>query len=113
MSRIGKLPIEIPKGVKVTYNEPSIMVEGPKGTLSRNVMKCVALELSDTTVVVKRVDDGINARSAHGLTSTLINNMVTGVTKGFETALEIRSEEHTSELQSRGHLVCRLLLEKK
>jgi large subunit ribosomal protein L6 len=99
MSRIGKLPIEIPKGVKVTYNEPSIKVEGPKGTLSRNVMDCVALELSDTTVLVKRADDGINARSAHGLTRTLINNMVTGVTKGFETALEISGVGYRAEMK--------------
>src|SRR6266702_5792551 len=99
MSRIGKLPIEIPKGVKVTYNEPNIKVEGPKGTLSRNVMDCVVLELSDTAVVVKRADDGINARSAHGLTRTLINNMVTGVTKGFETALEISGVGYRAEMK--------------
>ncbi len=99
MSRIGKLPIEIPKGVKITYNEPCIKVEGPKGTLSRDVMEGVALELSETSVVVKRVDDGIKSRSAHGLTRTLINNMVTGVTKGFETALEISGVGYRAEVK--------------
>ena len=97
MSRIGKLPIEIPKGVKITYKEQSITVEGPKGTLSRDVMAGVNLELSDTHVVVKRDDDSIRSRSAHGLTRTLINNMVTGVTKGFETILEISGVGYRAE----------------
>lgn len=99
MSRIGKLPIEIPKGVKITYNEPSLKVEGPKGTLSRNVMDGVVLELSETNVVVNRADDGIRSRSAHGLTRTLISNMVTGVTKGFETALEITGVGYRAEVK--------------
>ncbi len=99
MSRIGKLPIEIPKGVKITYSEPCIKVEGPKGSLSRDVMEGVALELSETSVVVKRADDGIKSRSAHGLTRTLINNMVTGVTKGFEAALEINGVGYRAEMK--------------
>ncbi len=99
MSRIGKLPIEIPKGVKITYSEPCLKVEGPKGSLSRDIMEGVALELSDTSVVVKRADDGIKSRSAHGLTRTLINNMVTGVTKGFETALEINGVGYRAEVK--------------
>lgn len=99
MSRIGKLPIEIPKGVKVTYSESCIKVEGPKGNLSRNVMEGVALELSDTSILVKRADDGIRSRSAHGLTRTLLNNMVIGVTKGFETALEISGVGYRAEVK--------------
>lgn len=99
MSRIGKLPIEIPKGVKITYNEPGIQVEGPKGTLSRDVMSGVSLELSATTLLVKRDDDSIRSRSAHGLTRTLINNMVTGVTKGFETGLEISGVGYRAEVK--------------
>ncbi|HEY6874010.1 MAG TPA: 50S ribosomal protein L6 [Geobacteraceae bacterium] len=99
MSRIGKLPIEIPKGVKITYNEPCLKVDGPKGTLSRNVMEGVALDLSETSIVVTRADDGIKSRSAHGLTRTLINNMVTGVTKGFETALEISGVGYRAEVK--------------
>lgn len=97
MSRIGKLPIEIPKGVKISYTDSVIKVEGPKGNLSRKVMEGVSIELSDTSVVVQRADDGLKARSAHGLTRTLISNMVTGVTKGFETALEINGVGYRAE----------------
>ena len=99
MSRIGKLPIEIPKGVKITYSEPCIRVEGPKGVLSRDVMSEVTLNLSETLLTVQRADDSIKARSAHGLTRTLINNMVTGVTKGFETALEISGVGYRAEIK--------------
>jgi large subunit ribosomal protein L6 len=99
MSRIGKLPIEILKGVKITYNDPCIQVEGPKGTLSRDVMSGVTLELSATTLLVKRDDDSIKSRSAHGLTRTLINNMVVGVTKGFETGLEISGVGYRAEVK--------------
>ena len=99
MSRIGKLPVEIPKGVKVTYKDRFIQVEGPKGTLSRTIMEGVSLELSETRLVVARADDSIGARSAHGLTRTLVNNMVTGVTKGFETGLEISGVGYRAEVK--------------
>lgn len=97
MSRIGKLPIQIPKGVKVTYSDSLIRVEGPKGVLSRKVMDGVTLELSEVSVAVCRVDESITSRSAHGLTRTLIDNMVVGVTKGFETALEINGVGYRAE----------------
>lgn len=97
MSRIGKLSIEIPKGVKILYKDSLIKVEGPKGSLSRVVMEGVSLQLSDTSIAVARVDDSLKARSAHGLTRTLINNMVTGVTKGFERALEINGVGYRAE----------------
>jgi large subunit ribosomal protein L6 len=99
MSRIGKLPIEIPKGVKVVYSDSCLSVEGPKGRLSRTIMDGVSLELSETAIVVKRDDDGIKSRSAHGLTRTLVNNMVTGVTKGFETGLEISGVGYRAEVK--------------
>ena len=99
MSRIGKLPIEIPKGVKISYTEPTIKVEGPKGALSRDIMAGVSLELSDTRLVVVRDDESIRSRSAHGLTRTLINNMVTGVTKGFERTLEISGVGYRAEVK--------------
>lgn len=97
MSRIGKLPVEIPQGVKITYNDSVVRVEGPKGALSRSIMDGVSIEVSEKTLVVNRLDDGIKARSAHGLTRTLINNMVTGVTKGFESALEISGVGYRAE----------------
>ncbi|KAF0218101.1 MAG: large subunit ribosomal protein [Geobacteraceae bacterium] len=97
MSRIGKRPIEIPKGVKISYTDSFFKVEGPKGSLSRKVMEGVSLKLSDTSVVVERADDGLKARSAHGLTRTLLSNMLIGVTKGFETALEINGVGYRAE----------------
>jgi large subunit ribosomal protein L6 len=99
MSRIGKLPIAIPKGVKITYSEPSISVEGPKGTLTRDVMLGVTLNLSDEFLAVQRNDDSIKCRSAHGLTRTLLNNMVVGVTKGFERPLEINGVGYRAEIK--------------
>lgn len=97
MSRIGKRPIEIPGGVKVTFTAPLLKVEGPKGALSREIMSDIALEIDEKYVNVNRVDDGIKSRSAHGLTRTLINNMVVGVTKGFERVLEISGVGYRAE----------------
>ena len=97
MSRIGKRPIEIPGGVKVSFAAPVLKVEGPKGSLSREIMGNVALEIDEKSVTVSRADDGIGARSAHGLTRTLINNMVVGVTKGFERILEISGVGYRAE----------------
>jgi large subunit ribosomal protein L6 len=97
MSRIGKLPIAIPQGVKITMEDSVIKAQGPKGTLSRRIMEGVSVEIDDKNVVVKRDDDSINSRSAHGLTRTLINNMVVGVTNGFETLLEITGVGYRAE----------------
>ena len=97
MSRIGKLPIDLPTGVKLTVSGSEVVVQGPKGTLSRSILDCVTLEQSEKAIVVKRADDSITSRSAHGLTRTLINNMVTGVTKGFEIALEISGVGYRAE----------------
>jgi large subunit ribosomal protein L6 len=97
MSRIGKLSIEIPSGVKVSFKDSVISVEGPKGRLNRTIMECVALDLSDKNIVVNRIDETKNSRSAHGLTRTLINNMVIGVTKGFEKGLEITGVGYRAE----------------
>jgi large subunit ribosomal protein L6 len=99
MSRIGKLPIAIPAGVKVIYNFPEIQVEGPKGKLSRSVTDAVSVEVADSQIVVSRADDSNKSRAAHGLTRTLINNMVTGVSKGFETALEINGVGYRAEVK--------------
>jgi large subunit ribosomal protein L6 len=97
MSRIGKLLIEIPQGVKISLNDSIVSVTGPKGTLARKIMAGVSIEMTDKALSVKRDDDGIKCRSAHGLTRTLINNMVIGVTKGFETALEINGVGYRAE----------------
>ncbi|AIF50138.1 50S ribosomal protein L6 [Pelosinus sp. UFO1] len=90
MSRIGRMPIAIPAGVTVTIGEGNLVsVKGPKGELTRAIHKDMILELEDNTLVVKRPSDEKQHRSLHGLTRTLLSNMVTGVTQGFTKTLEI------------------------
>jgi large subunit ribosomal protein L6 len=89
MSRIGKLPIEVPSGVDVAIDENLVTVKGPKGTLSHAVAAPITVEKSDGVVEVRRPDDERISRALHGLTRTLINNMVVGVTDGYEKRLEI------------------------
>ena len=89
MSRIGKLPITIPSGVDVAIDENLVTVKGPKGTLSHAVAAPIIVEKTDDVLEVKRPDDERISRALHGLTRTLINNMVVGVTDGYEKRLEI------------------------
>jgi large subunit ribosomal protein L6 len=99
MSRIGKQPIEIPAGVKVSIDNLNVSVTGPKGTLSRSMLDTIALDLGDKFLTVTRVNESINARAAHGLSRTLISNMIIGVTKGFERALEINGVGYRAEVK--------------
>jgi large subunit ribosomal protein L6 len=91
MSRIGNKPIPVPDGVKITINDRKIDVEGPKGKLSftHHELIEVALEDDGKTVMVRRPNDEREARSLHGLTRSLVANMVEGVTKGYEKKLEL------------------------
>lgn len=89
MSRIGKLPIAIPQGVEVEVNGNVVDVKGPKGELHKELHPEMKIELNDGKIVVTRPSDGKIHRSLHGLTRSLIANMVEGVTKGFERNLEI------------------------
>ena len=89
MSRIGKLPIVIPAGVDVTIDGSTVTVKGPKGTLTRTVHSNMIVEKDGATITVKRPDDNKINRSLHGLTRTLIANMVYGVNEGFKKELEI------------------------
>ena len=90
MSRIGKLPIPVPSGVDVSVDERLVTVKGPKGTLTHTVVEPITVDRSENgTLEVKRPDDERESRSRHGLTRTLIANMVTGVTEGYEKKLEI------------------------
>lgn len=90
MSRIGNAPIEIPDGVTVTADaENNIVVKGPKGELSRTCHKDMKIVIKDNVITVQRPSDDKNHRALHGLTRSLINNMVIGVTKGFSKNLEI------------------------
>ena len=89
MSRIGKLPIVIPAGVDVSIDGSTVTVKGPKGQLSRTVHSNMVVEKDGATIIVKRPDDTKINRSLHGLTRTLIANMVYGVNEGFKKELEI------------------------
>ena len=91
MSRIGRLPITVPSGVEVTLAGQAVTVKGPKGTLSHTVSEPIRVERTEEgTLVVTRPDDERTSRSLHGLTRTLVNNMVVGVTEGYSKAMEIR-----------------------
>ncbi len=91
MSRIGRLPIAVPAGVTVTIaDDNTVTVKGPKGELSQKVNKDIKVEVVGSEVIVSRPSDSKPHRSMHGLYRSLINNMVTGVTKGFEKSLEIQ-----------------------
>jgi len=89
MSRIGKAPITVPGGVDVAIDGPSVTVKGPKGTLSRDVPAIITVRQEETQLLVERPNDERQSRSLHGLTRTLVSNMVVGVTDGFSKELEI------------------------
>jgi len=89
MSRIGRQPVVVPTGVKVNVAAGQISVEGPKGKLSRAVPPLVTVEVKEGEVLVTRPNDEGKTRSLHGLTRSLINNMVLGVTKGYSRGLHI------------------------
>ncbi len=89
MSRIGKQPIELTSDVKIKFNKPSLLVEGPKGKLSHQIPEEIKLDISDKEILVTRDNDERKSRSLHGLTRTLVANMIEGVTKGFKKELEV------------------------
>jgi large subunit ribosomal protein L6 len=90
MSRIGKLPVTVPSGVDVTIDGRTVTVKGPKGTLSHTVIEPITVERGDDgAIVVKRPDDERQSKAYHGLSRTLVNNLVVGVTSGYEKKLEI------------------------
>jgi large subunit ribosomal protein L6 len=89
MSRIGKMPITVPSGVEVTIDGATVRVKGPKGQLEQTIVGDVSIERDGDTLTVARADDTRSNRSLHGLQRTLIANMVTGVSAGFEKELEI------------------------
>ncbi|MEE1620548.1 50S ribosomal protein L6 [Zafaria sp. Z1313] len=89
MSRIGRLPITVPAGVEVKIDGALVSVKGSKGELSHTVASPIAVELEDNTVTVSRPNDERESRSLHGLTRTLIANMIQGVTEGYSKRLEI------------------------
>ncbi len=89
MSRIGKLPITVPGGVNVSVADGDVHVKGPKGELRQRTLPHVEVRVEDGRVSVQRKGDGREQRAAHGLTRTLVNNMIEGVSKGFRKTLEL------------------------
>ncbi|MEA2064085.1 MAG: 50S ribosomal protein L6 [Gemmatimonadota bacterium] len=101
MSRIGKLPVPLPKGVKVALEGDRIVVEGPKGKNVERVHPNMKIEIGQEQIVVHRPDDTKQNRSLHGLTRSLINNAVIGVTKGFTRQLEIEGVGYRARLEGK------------
>jgi len=89
MSRVGRAPITVPSGVEIEIDGNRVTVKGPKGTLERTVPEPITLRQEDGRLVVERPDDERQNRSLHGLTRSLVNNMVVGVTEGFRKDLDI------------------------
>jgi large subunit ribosomal protein L6 len=102
MSRIGKRPVEFPKGVDVTVQEQTVRVKGPKGDLTLNVHPALKVKVEGTEVQVARPSDAAEHKALHGLTRTLIANMVSGVTEGYQRALEIHGVGYKAERSGKG-----------
>ncbi len=99
MSRIGKLPIEIPSGVEVKFNDDrTVIVKGPLGELQQKVSPEIEVEIKDNQVTFNRLGETKNHKSLHGLYRSLVNNMVIGVSKGFEVKLELVGVGYRAEL---------------
>jgi len=99
MSRIGKQPIELPSGVNVAISPGRVQVNGPLGELSQNVPARMQIDQEDGTLVVKRPTERGDDRALHGLTRSLVANMVEGVTKGFEKRLELQGVGYRAALR--------------
>lgn len=99
MSRIGNKPITIPEGVEVTLNDKNITVKGPKGTLNKEIHKNVNVTIEGNVITVSRLDNEPANRSLHGLTRTLINNMIIGVKEEFKRELEINGVGYRAQKQ--------------
>ena len=105
MSRIGRSPITVPKGVDVTLSDHKIVVKGPKGSLQRELHPRVAVSYANNTISVSRSSDEKEDRALHGLTRALINNMVRGVTEGFKKELEVVGVGFRADARGKGVLL--------
>jgi len=102
VSRIGRMPVPIPEGVTVTVDGGRVTVKGPRGELSRQVHPNMEVRVEDGAIVVSRPDDQRQNRALHGLTRALLNNMVEGVTRGFQKRLVIQGVGYRAEQQGKG-----------
>ncbi|MDD3250862.1 MAG: 50S ribosomal protein L6 [Smithella sp.] len=98
MSRVGKKPIAFPSSVKISQSGNVVKVEGPKGTLSSTLPEGIAMAVKENQLIIERKSDDRLARSYHGLARSLVNNMVAGVSAGFEKALEISGVGYRAEI---------------
>jgi len=101
MSRIGKLPVIIPDGVQITLQDSVITVKGPKGELTRELHNEMEIQVEGNTITINRPSDSNKHKALHGLTRTLVNNMVEGVTKGFQKNLELVGVGYRAQLQGK------------
>ncbi len=101
MSRIGRMPIPIPRGVTVDIHKSSVRVKGPKGEISRDFDTDMQINLEDNQIVIQRPTDHRRHRALHGLTRALLNNMVIGVSQGFTRQLQIEGVGYRAELQGK------------
>ncbi|QSX07476.1 50S ribosomal protein L6 [Alkalibacter rhizosphaerae] len=101
MSRIGKMPVAIPAGVTITIDGSNVTVKGPKGELKRTIHGDMKVEQMDDTLVITRPSDKKEHRALHGLTRSLINNMVVGVSAGYEKRLEINGVGYRAAKQGK------------
>lgn len=101
MSRIGKLPIQIPEGVKVNFQDGMVAIESDKGTLSEKIHPEMKIEIKDNIIQVERPSESRTHKSLHGLTRTLIQNMVIGLTDGYEKKLEIVGVGYRAEIKGK------------
>ena len=99
MSRIGRQPIELPSGVSVSISPGRVMVNGPLGELTQNLPQRIKIDKEDGQLLVKRPTERGDDRALHGLTRTLVANMVEGVTKGFEKRLEIQGVGYRAQMK--------------
>ena len=101
MSRIGRKPVVIPAGVEVTINGQNVTVKGPKGTLHSTLHHLISAKVEGNEVIVTRANDENLARSVHGLSRTLVNNMVVGVSEGFKKELEVQGVGYRVQKQGK------------
>jgi large subunit ribosomal protein L6 len=102
MSRIGKLPVAIPNGVTVAVDGNTVKVKGPKGELTHRLPNGISVDRNDGTLSVRRASDETNHKALHGLTRSLIQNMMDGVTKGYQKQLEITGVGYKAEVRPYG-----------
>ncbi|MDR1579471.1 MAG: 50S ribosomal protein L6 [Synergistaceae bacterium] len=101
MSRIGRKPIQIPKGVDVRIEDKGVTIKGAKGTLKFDVLPFISVNVADGQIHVSRAADEKRDRAAHGMTRAILNNMVTGVSQGFERVLEIIGVGYRAQMQGK------------